>query len=634
MVNSNFDDILNSFSFDIFTQDNINNQNILKIIERINKFKFIMIDICKKYEDYLFIICFDKIVIVINQIYFEKFSNFFSNNKDSTIYCFSKSAEKAVQAYLSPNDFIFAENASKFYSIEIKSFLKKFHIRLSRNYEGSFDYQSIFDIWEIISPSMAGFLIKKAYETHFLNRNYMMIEKVPEIKKIESDEYIILTPLNSGSSSNISLVYMIQTENLLVLKTPFMTSEMKKISEREKNNYLNINQPFMPHLYGTTEIDSQECLLIEYIQGEALTKINEMKLNNDEKLVVIVDLLIILNYLHQNQFIYRDLKPDNIIIDQNKTAILIDFDRMIKFDTEINKDLMTCDFEEKFTSPEILKGESVSYKSDIYSLGLLICFILSEKNIDKTNLLSILCSFPSEFVELQTICNKCIDDDPEGRPTLKEISLFFIYNYFDKLANLYSRDITKFGQFLFLLENNDSSLGEYVLNSMPNIENQLCSSMSKLADKTGDPILANFKGLYEVFGQNNNEGINLLLQQADQNNVLAQLSLGIMYLNGEKVDQDLSKSIHYLTKAADQNDPIAQYYLGEMHLNMVPPIINKSLDYFYRSANNNCPQAQYMLGLIHYKSQFIQRDTKKAIYYLTLSANQNNLEAQISITCC
>ena len=109
---------------------------------------------------------------------------------------------------------------------------------------------------------------------------------------------------------------------------------------------------------------------------------------------------------------------------------LIDFDCLIKYEetteTETENDIETKDFYNSFAAPETHK----TYKSDIYSLGLLICFILSEKNIDKTNLLSILCSFPSEFVELQTICNKCIDDDPEGRPTLKEISLFFIYNYF------------------------------------------------------------------------------------------------------------------------------------------------------------------------------------------------------------
>ena len=58
---------------------------------------------------------------------------------------------------------------------------------------------------------------------------------------------------------------------------------------------------------------------------------------------------MIINYLHKNKLVYRDLKPDNIIIDENNAVYIIDFGNMIQYTEEI--------YEFK-----------LSYKSDIYSI--------------------------------------------------------------------------------------------------------------------------------------------------------------------------------------------------------------------------------------------------------------------------
>lgn len=85
--------------------------------------------------------------------------------------------------------------------------------------------------------------------------------------------------------------------------------------------------------------------------------------------------MLIFQYLHKNDFIYRDLKPNNAIIDQNKTSVLIDFDRMITS----KHGLFSCEFAMYYSAPEI-NSDNATSKCDIYSLGQIIYFIMKCKN--------------------------------------------------------------------------------------------------------------------------------------------------------------------------------------------------------------------------------------------------------------
>ena len=101
-----------------------------------------------------------------------------------------------------------------------------------------------------------------------------------------------------------------------------------------------------------------------------MNHINQIDLTADEVFNIIFDIFIVIQYFHDNGFIYRDLKVNNIIIDESKRAVLIDLDRLIEYDPNIEQ---TSDL-----SLSITEDGKHSFDTDIYHVGETIKYILDE----------------------------------------------------------------------------------------------------------------------------------------------------------------------------------------------------------------------------------------------------------------
>lgn len=82
---------------------------------------------------------------------------------------------------------------------------------------------------------------------------------------------------------------------------------------------------------------------------------------------IILELCDALEYLHRNQIVHRDLKPGNIMITKNGQNVkLIDFGLA---DADWYAVLKNPAGTKDYISPELMAGESVDCRTDIYSLG-------------------------------------------------------------------------------------------------------------------------------------------------------------------------------------------------------------------------------------------------------------------------
>jgi len=167
-------------------------------------------------------------------------------------------------------------------------------------------------------------------------------------------------------------------------------------------------------------------LILEYFESFSLDNFWE-RINEPILLRIIQELCSALHYLHQSNFIYSDLKPENILISYNLDNLqlkIIDFDLVSHPSNTKNPLISGSSF---YIAPEVLKKEERSFRSDLFSLGILIYRIIyksypynSWRTIDeiKASLFS-----PIQFPEtsysssIKHALKKLLSTKPEDRHT-------------------------------------------------------------------------------------------------------------------------------------------------------------------------------------------------------------------------
>ncbi|KAK8896631.1 hypothetical protein M9Y10_014543 [Tritrichomonas musculus] len=562
-----------------------------EILQRLQKASFIVIDLNISTKS--FVICFNETLILIDQTKSDILSKIFGSNiKEHKIFFLKdswKDFSKLFELQINENTY------DPLFEYEIENFVREFKITSSNN---------LHNTWDIIKSCLAGYFIKKSYWKNNEDRIYSFLTKndsfyPTEEKSFYRKEFISLRPLGFGSFANVQLFYHIETESLYAVKiqnTSDSLSNFDVLNKREIENYRKFQYPLLPRFYGTIEEYGQKSLVIEYIHGKTLDK----KIKNcsmKQKFLIFVEILFTFQYLHQNNFVYRDLKPDNIIVDENDSVVLIDFNKM-RDDCIDKSPNFSNDIWNSFAAPEIHNNSRPSDKSDIYSIGKMIHYIFSDDM--------------KIYPRISNLYQKCTESDSMKRPTINElINLFKQKSHEIKNETL---DDSKNESYYYI---------EQFIDRFERIKALSTSSHFNL--KISDFIANSADGKLDV-----NKYIDYL---SNSNNSKDQYKLGLLYCSGSFVPQDFNKSLHYLTLSADQNNSEAQLMLGIIYCynQYFSHDINKSLHYLTLSANQNNSRAQYELGIIYYEGIYIQKDIYKSIHYLTLSANENNSDAQFKL---
>jgi eukaryotic-like serine/threonine-protein kinase len=128
-------------------------------------------------------------------------------------------------------------------------------------------------------------------------------------------------------------------------------------------------------------------LVMELVEGEPIDRYcSKHGLNLDTRIDLFLEACDAVEYAHRNLVVHRDLKPDNILVDADGRVRLLDFGiaKVISTGalgtgavdlTRRGVSLLTP----AFASPEQLQGRTITTASDVYSLGLLLYLLLTDR---------------------------------------------------------------------------------------------------------------------------------------------------------------------------------------------------------------------------------------------------------------
>ena len=185
----------------------------------------------------------------------------------------------------------------------------------------------------------------------------------------------------------VYLAFDLENYQFVALKTLF--AELYNIEEysqrfiRETRLYRKLSHP---HIVAYIDGD-HECELpyvaLEYVSGDSLeTFINSgMKLPIYQSLRYVYDLADALITVHENDIIHRDIKPPNMVVNQDGCIKLLDFGVASVDDSLLETKTGMMIGTRCYASPEQNQGQVIDHRADIYSLGVTLWELLTGKQL-------------------------------------------------------------------------------------------------------------------------------------------------------------------------------------------------------------------------------------------------------------
>ncbi|KAJ3346244.1 hypothetical protein HDU83_003277 [Entophlyctis luteolus] len=198
-----------------------------------------------------------------------------------------------------------------------------------------------------------------------------------DCKSFNIFDFKLIKTVGTGSFGRVHLALHINTSIYVALKVLRKHDVVKlkqvehTLDEKRILEALSNGCPFLVHLYGSFMDNEHLYLVMEYIQGgELFTYLRNMdKLDNEAAKFYAAEVVLAFEYLHSADVVYRDLKPENLLIDTNGHIRVTDFG----FAKHLNGLLThTLCGTPDYLAPEVIQSKGYGKAVDWWALGILI----------------------------------------------------------------------------------------------------------------------------------------------------------------------------------------------------------------------------------------------------------------------
>ena len=198
---------------------------------------------------------------------------------------------------------------------------------------------------------------------------------------VRLEELTWVATLGVGGFGRVELVTAGPTSTPFALKK-LKKNEIKDVKQQqhilnEKEIMLECRSPFIVKMYQTFNCPKYLYMLMEpCLGGELWTLLRNSRRFSDQTAAFYVACVILaLDYLHTRGVIYRDLKPENLLLDSSGYVKLTDFGFAKQLVGE-ERAWTFCGTPE-YVSPEIITNKSHDQRADVWSLGILVFELLT-----------------------------------------------------------------------------------------------------------------------------------------------------------------------------------------------------------------------------------------------------------------
>lgn len=287
--------------------------------------------------------------------------------------------------------------------------------------------------------------------------------------------YKIIRKIGEGRLGIVYLAEHQKIKNKLVaikVFTPLLATNINLKSSfiQEAELLAKLNHPNIASLIDFVDQDDKLMIVMEYVQGYPLDIYIEKNGSILEERAVNIYLKVLdaFKYAHNVGVINGDVKPSNIILTENDNPKIIDFG-IAKVIRDSGSDKGISAGTVIYMSPEHVSGAQIDLRSDIYSLGVNLFFILSgrkpydvnlssefiiQEKIKKEPLPSLKNIVPSITDGLESIIFKATEKNPNNRfqnceefiDALKNFKTYSSSSTFRSFASMYSNDSTSFDE--------------------------------------------------------------------------------------------------------------------------------------------------------------------------------------------
>ena len=273
------------------------------------------------------------------------------------------------------------------------------------------------------------------------NKNIEVYKPIKTLGKGSFGEAILVK--SSAPGNGLYVMKIISMDNMSEELKEKTYSEVKILQKLNHPNIIKFHEFFFSKNF-RNQISLH--IIAEYADGGDLHrkiqiyKQKKIFFTENQILDYLIQITLALNHMHSKNILHRDIKPQNIFLTKNNIIKLGDFgvSKALESTFAKAKSLIGTPY---YVSPEIFSNIPYSYKSDIWSFGVLLYQMTNFKmpfeaynniselgqkikagNFEKIN-------NENYSVDLKNLIYDMLQVNPEKRPTLNDILCKFIFFY-------------------------------------------------------------------------------------------------------------------------------------------------------------------------------------------------------------